>query len=100
MAERKTQYNKLKKPKLPDSVELEAKKDAEPAREVEIKPRKVIDVIVTAKNGLNVREKPIKTARVVKVLANRERVSVTEVNGEWGKIKDGWIMLEFTSYKA
>ena len=105
MAERKTQYNKLKKPKLPDSVELEAMKEAEPktatAPKPDNKPTKgnsAIDILVTAENGLNVREKPIKGSAIVRVLGYNEKEKVLSVNGEWGKVSDGWIMLAYTNY--
>jgi uncharacterized protein YgiM (DUF1202 family) len=99
MAERKTQYNKIKKPakKLPDSVELAAKEEN---IDISKKPEKtVIKTLVTVLNGLNVRKEPSKASAVVRTLKYNEPIEITEVKGEWAFIGDGWVMRRFTGYK-
>ncbi len=99
MAERKTQYNKIKKPakKLPDSVELAAK---EIGVDLADKPdRTVIKTLVTVLNGLNVRKEPSKASEIVRTLKYNDPIEITEVKGEWAYIGDGWVMRRFTGYK-
>lgn len=52
--------------------------------------------IVTAKNGLNVRKGAGKNYGKVKALKYNTKITVTKVKNGWGKIKDGWICLEYT----
>lgn len=52
--------------------------------------------IVTAKNGLNVRKGAGKNYSKVRVLKYKTKVTVTKTKNGWGKIKEGWICLEFT----
>lgn len=53
-------------------------------------------VIVTAKNGLNVRKGAGKNYSKIKALKHKQKVTVTKEKNGWGKISDGWICLEFT----
>lgn len=113
MAERKTQYNRVKRSKpLPDSVELEALKDSEkveePKRETKKEEPKVaselakpIKLQVLAVSGLNVRKQPSKGAPIFKVLKNKTVFLANKVENGWAYISelDGWVMTEFTSYK-
>lgn len=50
-----------------------------------------------AGGGLNVRREPeMKDGNVIKVLANGSEVEVTGAKDSWYKIKEGWIMAEYT----
>lgn len=53
-------------------------------------------VIVTAKNGLNVRKGAGKNYSKVTALKYKTKVTVTKEKNGWGKIEEGWICLEFT----
>jgi len=104
MAERKTQYNRVKKSKpLPDSVELEALKNVKqeaPKEEYETTPV-AVEITVTAKTGLNVRKQPSKNAPILKVLPNGFKFVTNKIENGWAYIstEKGWVMTEFTSYK-
>lgn len=53
-------------------------------------------VIVTAKNGLNVRKGAGTNYSKVKVLKHKQKVTITKTKNGWGKISDGWICLKYT----
>ncbi|MDE7422316.1 MAG: glycoside hydrolase family protein [Lachnospiraceae bacterium] len=53
-------------------------------------------VIVTAKNGLNVRKGAGTNYGKVKVLKHKQKVTITKTKNGWGKISDGWICLKYT----
>lgn len=42
-------------------------------------------------SGLNVRKKASKSSKVVKGLKYKTKVTCKEINGDWMRIKDGWI---------
>ena len=85
MAEKKTAYNKIKKP-LPDQVALEAKKND---------PPKIRTTYVTAAGGLNVRKGPGKESDVIRVAPYGYSVKVTRTKDNWGFIGDGWVDMTY-----
>ena len=91
MAEKKTQYNKVKKP-LPDSVKLEAKKEKEPTP---VEPKIAFAGVVNSKSGLNVRAAASATAAIIRVLKFNDLVEITDTKGDWGFIGDGWVKMPF-----
>lgn len=47
---------------------------------------------------LNVRKEPAVNAPVVRVLQNEEKVEVLSINGDWAKIKDGYVVNGYLLY--
>lgn len=61
---------------------------------------KAQEYTVTYKSGLNVRNAPSFTGKVVKVLKYGETVPVSEViTSGWGKTPDGYIKMQFVHKK-
>lgn len=59
---------------------------------------KTVDTVigkVIASNGLNVRKAPNMDADIVKTLDFEEKVELLEQKHGWGKLKDGWVNLNF-----
>lgn len=53
---------------------------------------------VTAKRGLNVRRTPmVSDGNIVTALSYGAEVEIFKVDGDWGKIEEGWICLEYTN---
>jgi len=48
--------------------------------------------------GLNIRKEPNADAEIVGTYTEGDTVTVTEVNGSWGKTDKGWINLKYISY--
>ena len=53
--------------------------------------------VITAR-GLNVRAEPSTTAKVVDALRQGAKVTILEQQGDWGRIKNGWISLKFVKF--
>ena len=49
--------------------------------------------------GLNIRKEPNAESEIVGELVEGSAVTVTEVDGSWGKIDQGWINLQFVKYE-
>lgn len=78
-----------KKPKKTNSVSTETTEET-------TSELKAQEYTVTYKGGLNVRNAPSFTGKVVKVLKYGEAVPVSEVTASgWGKTPDGYIKMQF-----
>ena len=53
-------------------------------------------VLITAGRGLNVRSEPSTMGRVMAILKRGTRANVLEENGDWLRIKEGWIHGNYT----
>jgi len=52
----------------------------------------------TITNGLNIRLEPNADAEIVGTYTIGDQVTITEVNGNWGKTDIGWINLKYVAY--
>lgn len=66
---------------------------------VENKPTNVtiLGVVVNAPNGLRVRSKPNTSSKILRKLSNGTHVNITQTNGNWGYIGDGWVCMSYIS---
>lgn len=78
--------------------ENQDKKDKEGEKDKEEKKDKgsSASYIVKAKKGLNVRKGPGTSYGKVKALRYGEKITVSSISNGWGRIKDGWICMEYT----
>ena len=53
--------------------------------------------VITAR-GLNVRAEPSTTAKVVDALRYGDKVTIIEQQGSWGRVKNGWISLNYVKF--
>ena len=49
-------------------------------------------------SGLNIRKEPDPSSESVGTYSIGDRVTITEVNGCWGKTDKGWINLQYVRY--
>ena len=52
----------------------------------------------TVTSGLNIRKEPNADAEIVGTYSTNDSVTVTEVQGSWGKTDKGWIRLKYVKY--
>lgn len=61
--------------------------------------RNGVGYVKNAEHGLNVREEPSTSAKIVRRIANGTRVSITDlitIEGmKWGRVSDGWISMNY-----
>lgn len=48
---------------------------------------------------LNVRKAPEVNAEIVRILQNEEKIEVLSIDGEWAKIKDGYVVNGYLIYE-
>lgn len=66
---------------------------------VESKPTNVtiLGTVVNAPNGLRVRSEPNTSSKILRKLSNGTQVNITQTNGNWGYIGDGWVCMTYIS---
>lgn len=52
----------------------------------------------TVTSGLNIRKEPNADSEIVDTYKEGEKVTITEVNGSWGKTEKGWINLKYVTF--
>lgn len=86
-------YGRPKYNKTTIEVDIENKEES-------ISSEKIIGIVkVTAGNGLNLREKPTTSSKIIKAFVSGTNLNIYETSGNWGRTDNGWICLDYTDYK-
>ena len=59
-----------------------------------------VGVATITADALHIREKASYTSTALGTYTKGDKVTVTEINGNWGKTKDGWINLNYTKMES